>query len=246
MTIESVKQKLIELRLKAAAEHLEQSIDTAEQKNWNLTNTLDHLLDLELEAKHRNRVNRLFKESKLIQQATIDQFDFHFHKSRMEQKTKILNLMDLEFIKQKKGVILMGNTGTGKTFLAKCIACAAIQAGVKTLYTTASEMINQLITAEVDHSLLKKLRYYQLPKLLICDEIGYLPLDQHGSNLFFQVISARHEVKSTIITTNLPFAKWGEIFDSTAVATAIADRLVYNSEVLIMEGQSYRKRMKKE
>jgi len=104
------------------------------------------------------------------------------------------------------------------------------------------DMLNHLIAAEADHSLLKKLQHYQAPDLLICDEIGYLSLGRQGSNLFFQVISARHEMKSTIITTNLPFAEWGNIFDGTTVATAIADRLVYNSEILILEGQSYRKK----
>lgn len=103
-------------------------------------------------------------------------------------------------------------------------------------------MINHLIAAEADHSLLKKLDYYQSPALLVCDEIGFLPLGQQGSNLFFQVISARHQKKSTILTTNLPFAQWGKIFDSTTVATAIADRLVHRSEVLIMEGTSYRRK----
>ena len=106
----------------------------------------------------------------------------------------------------------------------------------------AMDMINHLIAAEADHSLLKKLHYYQSQDLLVIDEIGYLPLGQQGSNLFFQVISHRHEKKSSIITTNLPFADWGKIFDSTSVATAIADRLVYNSQVLILEGSSYRKR----
>jgi DNA replication protein DnaC len=105
-------------------------------------------------------------------------------------------------------------------------------------------MINHLIAAKADQSLLKKLHYYESQDLLVIDEIGYLPLGQQGSNLFFQVISQRHEKRSSIITTNLPFANWGKIFDSTSVATAIADRLVYNSQVLILEGSSYRKRIK--
>jgi len=132
----------------------------------------------------------------------------------------------------------------GKTFLAKIIAFAAIRAGTKVLFTTTANMINHLTAAESDNSVLKKLRYYQTPDILVCDEIGYLPLGIQGSNLFFQVISERHEKKSTIITTNLPFSNWGKIFDSTTVATAIADRLVHNSEILIMEGDSYRKRLK--
>jgi DNA replication protein DnaC len=104
-------------------------------------------------------------------------------------------------------------------------------------------MINHLIAAEADHSLLKKLQAYQAPELLVCDELGYLSLGQQGSHLFFQVISARHQYKSTVITTNLPFADWGKVFDSTTVATAIADRLVYNSEVLILGGESYRRKL---
>ena len=153
-----------------------------------------------------------------------------------------MGLVDLNFIHDKKDIIFIGNPGTGKTLLSKCIAYAATQAGLKTLFTTAVDMINQLVAAEQDHTLLKKLKYYESQDLLVCDEIGYLPLGKQGSNLFFQIISARHEKKSTIITTNLPFAKWGTIFDGTTVATAIADRLVYNSEILILEGRSYRKR----
>lgn len=244
MELNALKEKLKSLRLKAFAENLQPIIEMAAAKNWTTLQALDQLVDIELEAKRKNRVIRLFKESKLTDKTTIDQFDFHFHKSRQNHKSLILNLMDLEFIRQGKDVILMGNTGVGKTFLAKCIAYASVQAGIRTLFTTATNMINHLIAAQVDHSLLKKLHYYQSPDLLVCDEIGYLPLGNEGSNLFFQVISQRHEKKSTVITTNLPFADWGNIFDSTTVATAIADRLVYNSEVLIMEGKSYRKKNK--
>jgi DNA replication protein DnaC len=241
MMIETVKGKFKALKMKACAHHLNQVIEMATQKNWPFVETLDHLLDLELEAKRKNRVDRLLKDSKLTEKTTIDQFEFNFHKSRQKQKTLILNLMQLEFVKHRKDIILIGNPGAGKTFLAKCMAYAATQAGIKTLFTTTMNMINHLMAADVDHSLLKKLHYYQSPDLLIVDEIGYLPLGKQGSNLFFQVISARHEKKSTIITTNLPFADWGNIFDSTTVATAIADRLVYNSQILILEGNSYRK-----
>ena len=242
--IESIIEKFKLLKLKTCANNILQVTELAKQKNWSALQIIEHLLDLELETREKNRIALRFKQSKLLEKPTIDQFDFNFHASRKRQKNRILNLMDLEFIKEKKDIILIGNPGVGKSFLAKCIAYAATQASVKVLFTTAMDMINHLIAAEADHSLLKKLHYYQSPALLAVDEIGYLPLGTQGSNLFFQVISARHEKSSTIITTNLPFAEWGKIFDSTTVATAIADRLVYNSEVLIMEGTSYRKRTK--
>jgi DNA replication protein DnaC len=242
MIIESIIEKFKLLKLKTCAENLSQVIEMAKQKNWSALQIIEHLLDLELESREKNRIALRFKQSRLIEKPTIDQFDFNFHLSRKKQKNGILNLMDLEFIKERKDIILIGNPGVGKSFLAKCIAYAATQASVKVLLTTAMDMINHLIAAEADHSLLKKLYYYQSQALLVIDEIGYLPLGTQGSNLFFQVISSRHEKNSTIITTNLPFAEWGKIFDSTTVATAIADRLVYNSEVLIMEGTSYRKR----
>jgi DNA replication protein DnaC len=244
MNIESVIEKSKTLKLKAIAEHLEQTTAVAEHRNWTPLQTIDHLFDLELELRKKNRIERCFKQSKLYEKTTIDQFDFAFHSSRKNHKSRILNLMDLGFIKHRKDIILIGNPGVGKSFLAKSMAYAATQAGVKVLFTTAMDLINHLVAAEADHSLLKKLNYYYSPDLLVCDEIGYLPLGTQGSNLFFQVISQRHEKKSTMITTNLPFADWGNIFDSTTVATAIADRLVYNSQVLILEGSSYRKKAK--
>ena len=244
MNIESVIEKSKTLKLKAIAEHFEQTIAVAENRNWTPLQTINHLFDLELELRKNNKIERCFKQSKLYEKITVDQFDFHFHSSRKNQKSRILNLMDLEFMEHRKDIILIGNPGVGKSFLAKSMAYAATQAGVKVLFTTAMDMINHLIAAEADHSLLKKLHYYQSQELLVIDEIGYLSLGTQGSNLFFQVISQRHEKKSTIITTNRPFAQWGEIFDNTTVATAIADRLVYNSEILILEGPSYRKRDK--
>ena len=244
MNIVSVIEKCKLLKLKAIGEHLEQTTVLAEHRNWTPLQMIDHLFDFELQLRKENKIERCFRQSKLYEKTTIDQFDFTFHGSRKNQKSRIVNLIDLEFIKHRKDIILIGNPGVGKSFLAKCMAYAATQAGVKVLFTTAMDMINHLIAAEADHSMLKKLQYYQSQELLVIDEIGYLSLGTQGSNLFFQVISARHERKSTIITTNRPFAQWGEIFDNTTVATAIADRLVYNSEILILEGSSYRKRIK--
>lgn len=242
--IESVIEKLRVLRMKTAAEHLVRILQRAETQNLPPLVIIEALVDIEGEIRQKNRILLRFKQSRLLEKPTIDQFDFHFHISRQKQKTRILNLMDLTLISQKKDVLFIGNTGVGKSFLAKSIAFAATQHGVKTLFTTAMDMINLLTAADVDRSLFKKLQDYQAPDLLVIDEVGYLPLGAQGSNLFFQVISARHQKKSTVITSNLIFAEWGNIFDNTTVATAIADRLVHNSEIIIMEGPSYRTKNK--
>ena len=245
MMTETVSEKCRTLRLNTCMRQLSAVMDMAAQKNWPAVRTVEHLLDLELEARKQTQILLRFKQSKLCETPTIDQFDFNFHSCRKNQKGKILQLLTLQFLVEKKDIILIGNPGVGKSFLAKTVAYAATQQGFKVLFTTAMDMINHLVAAEADHSLLKKLHHYACPQLLLIDELGYLPLGTRGSNLFFQVISQRHEKKSTLITTNLPFADWATIFDSTTVATAIADRLVYNSEVLILEGSSYRKRLRK-
>ena len=180
--IKDTVAKAEELRLKTIGENLAQAIEIAARKNWSCLQAIDHLFALELENRKQGRIASRFKQSKLTEKLTIDQFDFDHHSSRKKQKTTILNLMALEFLEHRMDIILIGNPGVGKSFLAKAIAYAATQAGTKVLFTTAMDMINHLIAAEADHSLLKKLHYYQSPDLLAIDEIGYLALGTQGSN----------------------------------------------------------------
>ena len=146
----------------------------AAQKNWPPLKVLDHLFDLELETRRQSKIALRLKQSKLLEKPTIYQFDFHFHNSRKKQKGQILQLLNLDFINHKKDIILIGNPGVGKSYLAKIIAYAATQNSIKVLFTTAMDLINHLVAAEVDHSLLKNSTftshriYSLLMRSLIC------------------------------------------------------------------------------
>ena len=227
------------------AQHLETMTAQAASRNLNFPAALEGLADLELEARHRRAIERRFKLSRLPAQPTLDQFHFAHHKSRQQAKNRILRLLELDFLKQGTNVIIIGNPGVGKTFLAQILGWRACQANVRVLFTTAMDMLNHLLAAQVDHSLVRKLKLYTEPTTLFIDELGYLALDQQTSNLFYQVISVRHAHKrSSIITTNTAFSEWGNILYNTTIAAAIADRLVENSEIFLLGGESLRKAQK--
>ncbi len=220
----------------------EATIADAAARNLSVSATLELLADMELEARHSRAIERRFKCSRLQAQPSIDAFHFHHHKTRTQAKTRILRLLDLTFLKQGPNLVLIGNPGVGKTFLARVFGGKACQANQRVVFTTAMDMLNHLLASQVDHSLVRKLKAFTEPTLLIVDELGYLSLDQQTSNLFYQVISTRHSQKrSTIITTNTPFSDWGNILFNTTIATAIADRLVENSEIFLLGGDSLRK-----
>jgi len=240
--VTTLQQKLDQLSLTTMSRQLDQTVADAVAKNLSLVQALESLIDSELESRNSRSIERRFRLSRLHARFSIDSFHFKHHKSRMEIKTRILRLLDLEFLAKGTSVIIIGNPGTGKTFLAKIIAWRACQANQRVLFTTAMDMLNHLLASQVDHSLVRKLRVYTEPTLLLIDELGYLSLDQQTSNLLYQVISTRHgQKRSTIITTNTAFSDWGNILYNTTIATAIADRLVENSEVFLLGGDSLRK-----
>jgi DNA replication protein DnaC len=237
-----LEQKLLELNLTTMSRQLETTLSDAAGKNLSVAATLEWLADMELESRRGRAIERRFKCSRLQAQPSIDSFHFGHHKSRTQNKTRILRLLDLGFLARGTNLVLIGNPGVGKTFLAKIVGWRACQANQRVLFTTSMDMLNHLLASQVDHSVFRRLKTYTEPTLLVVDELGYLALDQQTSNLFYQVISTRHSQKrSTIITTNTPFSDWGNILFNTTIATAIADRLVENSEIFLLGGDSLRK-----
>jgi DNA replication protein DnaC len=237
-----LEQKLLELNLPTMSRQLETTLSEAAHKNLTVAATLEWLTNMELESRHSRAIERRFKCSRLQAQPSIDTFHFNHHKSRSQNKSRILRLLDLDFLSKGTNLVLIGNPGVGKTFLSKIVGWRACQSNQRVLFSAAMDMLNHLLASQVDHSLVRKLKTYTDPTLLICDELGYLALDQQTSNLFYQVISTRHSQKrSTLITTNTPFSDWGNILFNTTIATAIADRLVENSEIFLLGGDSLRK-----
>jgi len=151
------------------SQNLEPTLKEAATKNLSFAATLESLADLELAARNRRAVERRFHLSRLHAQPSIDTFHFQHHKSRMQSKSRILRLLDLNFLQEGTNVVLIGNPGTGKTYLAQILGWRACQANVRTLFTSAMDMLNHLLASQVDHSLVRKLRFYTDPTLLICD-----------------------------------------------------------------------------
>ena len=190
---------------------LETTISEAATKNLSVAATLEWLADMELEARNHRAIERRFKCSRLQAQPSIDAFHFHHHKTRLQNKNRILRLLDLEFLHKGTNLVFIGNPGVGKTFLSKIVGWRICQANQRILFTTAMDMLNHLLASQVDHSLVRKLKTYTEPTALVVDELGYLALDQQTSNLFYQVISTRHSQKrSTIITTNTAVLRLGQ------------------------------------
>jgi DNA replication protein DnaC len=164
-----LQQKFQQLNLAAMSRHIENTIAEAAAKNLSVASTIEWLADLELEERQRRAIERRFKSSRLHAQPSIDAFHFHHHKSRVQAKNRILRLLDLAFLRQGTNIVLIGNPGVGKTFLAKVFGWKACQANQRVLFTTAMDMLNQLLASQVDHSLVRKLKVYTEPTLLLID-----------------------------------------------------------------------------
>lgn len=178
---------------------------------------------------------------------TVENYDFRHSKTTEKIEKNYLALYQSIAKDNLPSAVFTGHAGTGKTHLARALGYAVCQKGLSVLFITAAEMVNHLQHAQKTYNLEAELNKYRKPQVLIIDELGYVALDTQASNLFFQVISSRHDAElGTIATTNLPFGKFNQIFASDAIAHAIVDRLVNEAEVFYMEGDSYRPHQRQE
>ena len=169
---------------------------------------------------------------------TINDFDFGYQPTI--NKAKILDLASLRFIDEKSNIIFMGSPGTGKTHLATALGIEAAGNRISTYFINFAELMEKFKQASKENRVEQVVKHYLKYTVLIIDEIGYLPIDKNASYGFFQLIAARYEKRPTILTTNQPFSKWGEVFGDPVIANAIIDRLVHHCELIKITGMSYR------
>jgi DNA replication protein DnaC len=235
---ERLKKNLLSLNLSRILEIYPRVLETAAKEKASLLEILDRLVTAETDARFERLVERRLKDARFPVQKTLEGFNFA-HPKRIN-RAQVLSLFDLEFIAKKTNVVFIGRTGLGKSHLASALANAACQKGHRVLFTTAVNIINQLQAAQADGTFMKRLRTYTAPDCLVIDELGFLPIDRQSADLFFQVISGRYERGSVILTTNRLFKEWASVFNDATVAAAVIDRLAHRSEVILIEGRSYR------
>ena len=226
------------LKLDKMKDYYPNYVEIATKGNKSLTESLLELTEKEIEYRNERASQIQITVSAFPYKKEIDDFDFDYQPSINKQE--ILELNNLGFLSRHENILFVGPSGVGKTHLATSIGITAAKKRYSVYFISCHDLITQLNKAHYENKLEARIKHFCRYDLLIIDEIGYLPVDKQGANLFFQLIAKRYEKHSTIITTNQTFNKWGEVFNDSIIANAILDRLLHHSTVINIKGTSYR------
>ena len=229
---------LEELQLNRIKDNLDEHIGRINNKELDYIESLHELTNLEIQAREDRATHDCVRVANFPYRKELKDFDFSFNPKI--NKEKILDFKYLRFIENKENILFLSVPGVGKTHLATSIGIEAAKNRKITYFINCHDLILQLKRAKLENRLETRLKFFSKYKVLIIDEVGYLPIDKEGANLLFQLINKRYENSSTIITTNKPFSEWGEVFGDSVLASAILDRLLHHSHVINIVGSSYR------
>ncbi len=230
--------QLKSFRLSGMAKTIATRMKQAESGNLSYAEFLGLLLEDEVNTRADNKRQRMFKSAKLPFEKGLEDFDFTFQPSI--NKREIIELSSCQFLTEKKNVLFIGQTGTGKTHLSIAIALSALGQGKTVLFTTVWDMINKLQQSRADLSYHKRIQMYLKPDLLILDELGYRSMAEKTVEDFYEIIAGRYEKGSLILTTNRELEEWHKVFIDKTLTSAIVDRLLHHSRVIEIKGESYR------
>lgn len=243
-TYERLRENLERLRMKNTLEILDNYLERALKENTNVVEILDYIFSEEAKNKNRRAIEKQIQMSGFPMKKGFEAFDFDFQPS-IDRK-QIEELRTMRFLENAENVVFLGPPGVGKTHLATALGMETASHRFSTYYTSCHTLIEQMKKAHFENRLPDKLKALARYKLLIIDEIGYLPMDIQGANLFFQLIARRYEKTSTIFTSNKTFSQWHEIFADVTIASAILDRVLHHCTVIHIKGESYRLKERKE
>lgn len=238
-----VLENLGRLRLGRVVEQLDALLSEAARGEPTYLDFLDGILREEVGAKQRKRIAMGIQIAHFPTVKTLDDFDFKFQPS-VDQKL-VRELAVSRYVANAENVLVFGPPGVGKTHLAIGLGRAAVEAGYTVLFTSATALLGALSKAETEGQLADRLAFYAKPKLLVVDELGYLPFEKRSAHLFFQLVARRYEKGSMVITTNQVVTQWGAVFGDEVLAAAILDRLLHHSFTLMIQGESYRLKQKR-